>query len=154
MLKAVKKPPFYNTNSERHWNYFRSLEDDFEATDRYVEICGDNFNTYSIEYTRLFVSICSEVDVCLKILCDNIRNGFAGREMKEYRKEIMSSDRKHYPNLVIGMRSRFISCQPWEDWACNKAPDWWDAYNDVKHRRNEYYAKANLQNTLEALAAC
>jgi hypothetical protein len=152
MAKAETPPPFYNASTQRHWDYFRSLEDDFAKTDRYVQICKDNFETYSVEYTRLFIAICSEIDVCLKLLCVSVNNKFEGREMKAYRKELMKSRYKWYPEACVDMRGRFIMSMPWEEWSNGKAPDWWSAYNDVKHRRDQHFAKGNLENTIDALA--
>jgi hypothetical protein len=31
-------------------------------------------------------------------------------------------------------------------------PDWWRAYNEVKHHRHERYNSANLKNALNAVA--
>ena len=55
-----------------HWSYYMSLEDDLIETSRYVEICEDNFDTYSTRFTRLMLSAASEVDVVAKILCGQI----------------------------------------------------------------------------------
>jgi hypothetical protein len=46
-----------------HWSYYVSLEDDLIETGRYVEICEDNFDTYSTQFTRLLLAAASEVDV-------------------------------------------------------------------------------------------
>jgi hypothetical protein len=32
------------------------------------------------------------------------------------------------------------------------SPDWWKAYNKVKHQRSEHFDHANLHNALNALA--
>jgi hypothetical protein len=40
---------------------------------------------------------------------------------------------------------------PWENWQESKTPDWWRAYNNVKHDRDIYYHKATLQYTIAAI---
>ena len=39
---------------------------------RHVEICEDNLDIYSTQFTRLLLSAASEVDVVAKILCGQI----------------------------------------------------------------------------------
>ena len=53
----------------QYWNFFETLEDDFIETERYVSLDEDNFDTFSIEYNRLYQSVCSEIDVVAKYLC-------------------------------------------------------------------------------------
>lgn len=57
---------------QEHWRYFIALEQDLEGTTRYVEPAEDNFKTYSVEFTRLLLSACSEIDVVCKVLCQKI----------------------------------------------------------------------------------
>ena len=53
-------------------SYFQSFEKDIEQLSRYVNISEDNYSVYSVELTRLYLSICSEVDVALKVLCSTL----------------------------------------------------------------------------------
>jgi hypothetical protein len=46
---------------------------------------------------------------------------------------------------------------PFETWDGARrqiAPNWWIAYNRVKHQRSEHFAGANLRNTIAAMSAC
>jgi hypothetical protein len=152
MPTTTTPPPFYNTDTARHWFYYVALEEDFAATDRYVEICGENFKTFSTEYTRLFLSTCSEIDVVLKLFCETIVPKAKLKEMKDYRKVILKAH-PDVPKLHVGMRRQFISSQPWKEWAHANPPTWWNDYNAVKHKRDKNYQKANMENVLDALAA-
>jgi len=38
-----------------HWHYFLTLDADLDLTSRYVEICEDNFKTYSIEKDKKLI---------------------------------------------------------------------------------------------------
>ena len=42
-----------------HWAYFLALEDDLYTLSRYVEIAKPNYETYSIEISRLLLSACA-----------------------------------------------------------------------------------------------
>ena len=55
-----------------YWQYFLAIEADFAATARYVEICQDNFDTYSVEYAKLLLASSSETDVLCKVLCKEL----------------------------------------------------------------------------------
>jgi len=46
-----------------------------------------------------------------------------------------------------------LDFRPWENWSVDKSPDWWGAYNNVKHSRNIHFEQANLLNTITALGA-
>ena len=56
------------------WGYYIILENDFINTFQYVEPVDDNNLTYSKEYSKLLLSICSEVDILCKELCKLIEN--------------------------------------------------------------------------------
>jgi hypothetical protein len=44
-----------------HWNYPLVIETDVNRLSRYVEFCGDNFKTYSVELARLLMTSAAEV---------------------------------------------------------------------------------------------
>jgi hypothetical protein len=54
--------------------------------------------------------------------------------------------------MIIDVPQYELSLTPWNEWLQDKNPDWWRAYNDVKHKRHDYFADANLKNTLNAVA--
>lgn len=45
-----------------------------------------------------------------------------------------------------------LTFQPWTNLQEQSVPDWWRAYNEVKHHRHERYNSANLKNALNAVA--
>ena len=56
-----------------HWEYYLSIVEDLDAVSRYVHPLPDNFSTFSIELTRLLLSIGSEVDVvCMARAVKNV----------------------------------------------------------------------------------
>jgi len=146
MITETHKPYIY-------WNYFLSLEDDFEKVSRYIEICSDNNNTYSIELARSMLSSCSEVDVVLKELCKLLSNDFdcTRPNIDKYRKVIVEKIPNFYKEKVyIPRYGRKLN--PWINWGKNKNPNWWDGYNKVKHQRTEFFKLAKLKNSLNAMA--
>ncbi len=136
-----------------HWAYYVSLEDDLIETSRYVEICKDNFDTYSTQFTRLLLAAASEVDVVAKKLCLQIDTSGTHKNINDYRKVIVPKF-PAIPNMQMGIQWNPVRLKPWKSWEppTSSSPDWWQAYNDVKHKRNTHFKSANLRNALEAIA--
>src|SRR6476659_8836515 len=56
----------------RHWTFFETIDEDLNQYSRYLEFHESNFSAFSINLARLYLSICSEVDVVAKLLCHRI----------------------------------------------------------------------------------
>ena len=54
--------------------------------------------------------------------------------------------------MILVMPRFGLELCPWSNWQNNKKPDWWDAYNNVKHDRHKKYSDANLKNVLNSVA--
>lgn len=140
-------------NQNHHWNYFISIEKDMETLSRYIEFSGNNYDTYSIELAHILLSASSEVDVVLKQLCqalgiDNCEN------ILHYREAIMThSIGAKFANEEITISRFGLTYKPFENWNNGTSPDWWAAYNKVKHFRHDNFYKANLKNVLNAVGA-
>lgn len=61
---------------KNYWRYYRELEKEFIATLKCVELDTDNFNTYSIQYLKLFQTVCSEIDIIGKAMAGEINKDF------------------------------------------------------------------------------
>lgn len=136
----------------QYWQYFLALEDDLIKFSRYVEFDSSNYETYSIDLVRIYLSVCSEVDVVAKILANNLNNKDA-RNIGDYKKILLP----FYPNITnlsIDIPKYRLAFTPWKEWEESKtiSPVWWLKHNDVKHHRSEYYHEANLGNVLNAMA--
>jgi hypothetical protein len=134
-----------------HWNYFVALCEDVASVGRYVEFHADNFKTFSIEFVRLYLAAGSEVDVVAKQLCLKVDPRSKADKINSYRAEIL----KIFPGLpgvTVDFPRHALSFTPWQDWDAGKNPTWWGHYNAVKHQRHLDFPKANLENTLRAVA--
>ena len=135
-----------------HWDYYVSLTNDFEEISHYVEIHPDNFETYSIAFTRLFLSAGSEVDVVAKMLCKKYNSSSKAENIIGYRKELRKQEPK-ISTITIIMKRYGLEFIPWQAWGQgNTNPQWWKNYNNVKHNRNTRYKEANLEMCLQSLA--
>lgn len=141
-----------NEISLRYWDYFCALESDFKKISRYIEFTDDNLNTYSIELTKIFLSVCSEIDVLLKDICYELNNSSKPSNINQYQLIIKAK----LPELIleeVNINFSFLNVKPWESWTKGKTPKWWTNHNKVKHERSKYYNEANLDNVVNAIGA-
>lgn len=135
----------------KHWDYFLSVERDLQIIARYVEFEEDNFDVYSIEIARLLLAACAEVDVVCKQLCRRLDNGSRAGSIEAYREGIT----KYLPDFgrFRAIAPRYgLQLRPWANWNTGKVPDWWTAYNKMKHHRHSHFAHGNLKNSINAVA--
>lgn len=137
-----------------HWTLFRVIDEDLREFSRQVEFVPANFSTYSVTLLRLYLSICSEIDVVAKPLCQRVDARLPDRpNMDHYRQALKAQ----YPNLSavrITIRPMALALLPWQAWEEDMNPDWWQKHQLVKHQRDQHFAAANLGNVLHAAAGC
>jgi len=165
----------YEMFLKSYWNYFLELEENLLIIQRYVNFEQNNWKVYSNEFIKLLEVIGSEIDVIAKDIVvfknKDLKkkdiNGIAkwGYEIQKLIPDIDLKEIKfNYENIIT----------PWKDWKhekniCKdgmirmklvhgkKNPEWWIAYNRVKHERTTYtvngynYERANLENVINAL---
>ena len=139
-------------------NHYLLLEKDFELTTEYVTLSEDNYNTYSVSYLKLLLTIGSEIDVMLEFLAklynpSTKSSGFGCSK-------ILLENEPDLKTLEIKLKNEDIIIKPWD---CARIPEWWTAYNEIKHNRFEsadmfdstrkYYQYANLRNVINSLTA-
>src|SRR3990172_13038880 len=134
-----------------HWQYFLSLESDLQETGRSVEFHRDNFTAYSIEFARLLLTACSEIDVVAKLLCKSLNQDTSADDITQYRSEIMQAY-PQFPTIKVFIHRYALLREPWHAWGQGKSPDWWHTHNKVKHQRDLHFPGANLQNALDSVA--
>ena len=143
------------TFMNKYWRYYLLLEKKFTDTLNYVELAKENFSTYSVEYAHQLLAVGSELDTFFKIYC-----GFNLNERKnivDYTRFII----RDYPQITtqsVGIYNTEITLTPYEEWShwnsrSGNLLSWWDAYNLVKHNRQEKITKASMENVVTALAA-
>jgi hypothetical protein len=112
------------------------LENEFMDSTKYVSIDKIfNYNTYSDFYTKLFLSIGSEIDVICKDYCSFIDKTKSPDNIMGYNSIIISHDSGFCSRKII-MKNTNTTLIPWECWT-TKPPTWWKIYNKVKHQRTE-----------------
>jgi hypothetical protein len=98
-----------------HWSFFEMIDEDLHSFSRYVDFSEANFPTYSVYLARLYVSICSEIDVVAKLLCKRIKPDTKAGNIQDYHLIIAT----HYyflPKLKITILPIPLELMPWEIW--------------------------------------
>lgn len=145
-----------------YWKNYILLEKEFTETLEYITLDADNYDVYSPRFIKLLLQIGSEIDVNAKLLCTQYDAQSDAQSITDYR-NIIKGNEVDFCNTKVNIiqHSDIPSFIPWESWKQNLKPDWWIAYNKVKHERfqigdiggniKEYYKFANLKYTLFAL---
>lgn len=139
------------SNKFLHWNYFLALESDIGVLSRFIEFTTDNFRAYSLEMAHLLLATASEVDVVAKLLCKTVDPCSSPEKINEYR-EVLNLARPTIKDMTVTIPRFSLTLTPWSNWRRNRTPQWWSDHNAVKHERNLNFRKANLKNTLNAMA--
>lgn len=134
-----------------HWNYLLALDTDVAHVARYIEFAPPNYETYSLELAGVLMAAASEVDVVAKIACSYVNPNAKPENIDEYR-DVLVPNWPNLPNYPVQLSRFGLNCTPWANWANKANPDWWRAYNNVKHKRNKHYGEANLKHAIDAVA--
>ena len=136
---------------ESHWNYLLAIEADLERLSRFIEFDQRNFDCFSVEISRIMLAAGSEVDVVCKQICRKLNHGSSASSINLYRNEICAVY-PHIPDFEVLLPRYGLTLKPWSNWRTQSTPpDWWTAYNKIKHQRDAEYHRANLQNALNSV---
>lgn len=136
------------------WNYYLTLVKELETVSDFIEFDEANYQTYSVELAKILMAASSEVDVVMKQICNSLNKRKKHKNIDDYKKTIKANTIKDFfINEAVVLPRHGLELHPWDNWKGANNPDWWGAYNKIKHERNEHFSKATLKNTLNAMAA-
>lgn len=124
---------------------FSSLENQFLACMEYIPFISRNMDTVSPKFVPLLIETCSLIESIFRYMA-------RGKELRNFREfsktyeESMGLDEAASLFLVSPMQI----FQPFKNWTIIQ-PDWWSAYNRVKHDRIGNYHEATYMLTAMAL---
>lgn len=137
--------------SLEHWRYFLTLEEDLERTLRYVEPTTANMKAHSMEFARLILAACSEVEVVAKVLCREIDPTAAPDKITDYAAIILRSFPR-LPETLVQAPMYGMQMHPWKEWASGVTPGWWRDHQKVKHSRHDFFSLADLEHAVVSLS--
>lgn len=135
---------------KEYWRMYLILEKELVEALDYVELSQNNFQTTSITFSKLLLSIGSEIDNVFREC-----SGIPGRSnIETYFNSIVTK----YPSIVnqqVKVKDTDISLTPYKGWngiQPSQSLIFWDRYNGLKHDRVINSKNASLENVLNALA--
>lgn len=137
--------------NNHHWNHFLMLDSDTIELSRFIEFAPANYRTYSLELAGLLMSAAAEVDVVAKLACVRADASAKRANIRDYYK-ILSLHRPKLKDYPVRIDRFGLKFKPWTSWTSTQSPKWWEACNQVKHRRDAEFPAANLKNALNAVA--
>jgi hypothetical protein len=139
-------------NALMHWNYFLSTESDVLNLSKYVDFSPSNFDCYSIEITRILFASASEADVIAKAICKIAEPESSADNIIKYQ-DVITRHFRTIESFKVTMPRFGLEFVPWSNWSRPQTtPDWWTAYNKVKHHRDQHFAMGTLKNCLNSVA--
>ncbi len=154
----------YAKSPEHYVRAFLLIQDDLKKLFEYIEPSEESKNTYSYRIHELLMRTCIEIEANFKaILVENIYTPAKDRYKNDiYNISVYKKiDKTHHlssyqVSLPIWNGSPKIF-KPFENWknqdSKNSKLQWYQAYNDSKHNRQDEFKKANLENLLDAVSA-
>lgn len=143
-----------------------NIEKELRSIFNFIEPDEKNKDVFSFELYSLLLRSCTEVELnCKQIMEANGANPQGHFfTMTDYKKLEKSSLLSKYTATFSNWRQRNTTSQELEytrkefcpfsnfDTSIGKSPDWYDAYNKVKHNREENLEMASLENCMNAVA--
>jgi len=131
-----------------NWRCFLALEEELANTQNFVEIQKNNYKTFSIKYRSIIMQACSEIEIIYKRIC-NIEPE-SKTDMKIYRDFIINNHHQDFFNVEVLIPIYHEKLKPWLVCTENKSPEFWRAYNVIKHQGK--LEEATLENAINSLA--
>jgi len=99
-----------------HWSFFEAIDADLHEYSRYLEFDERNFTAYSVNLVRLYLSICSEIDVVLKMLCKQLGEPTQrGSDINHYR-AVITQKYPNFGNVRVLIHPMNRPVWPWIEW--------------------------------------
>ena len=126
----------------QHWEKFKILETELSTVSRYINICEHNLKTHSFELSALILRACTDVEIIRKRMTEKKDNGSAATRLFELYPDIRDAE------VFLPLWS--LTFAPWKSLPDSK-PDWWKAYEDIKHDHSTSTRAGNLEYFLKSL---
>ena len=135
-----------------------SLFDEMRTAFKYAEPTIDNTSAYGHRFRELIILACTEVEACLRgILCANTptEQHKTNYKTKDYVRLLDPMQLSKW-SVFLTDYPEFPAISPFKHWHADnptKSLPWYDAYNAVKHDRENAFKRASIGSVIEAMAA-
>jgi len=136
----------------KQWQYFLTLENDFLTTLKFVELDKKNFDTFSIEFSKLLLLIGAEFESVSKTLLKHVEPDVTVGDILDIKAGLL----KHFSRICeneVRVPKFKLSFFPFKDWDKGSKLKWWDGYTQIKHNRLTNFEHAKLENVLFSIGS-
>jgi len=134
---------------------------------KYISFTDENLKTYSNKIHELHLRVCSEVENMLKVVVhnnfvdkDKIREAYPTKKKNldfEYYLSVACTEFNLNKKIVkfkgaAAFGQQLDEIQPFNIKADDKVPEWWTAYNKLKHDKLANFNKCTLGDLINSLA--
>ncbi|MCG6157080.1 hypothetical protein [Rubinisphaera margarita] len=126
----------------------------FQTAAKYVPYCPEHLDVWSPQFAQIILECASQVDSLWKAV-EKTENPSSSTDKLTIKNHWDRYRDSVSPQKVIffgGPNPAVIS--PFDVWSDTtfQSPDWWQAYNKLKHDRFTYQAEATMSNALRSIA--
>jgi len=130
---------------------YQIFEKKFEEFLRVLPLTAENEKAWSPELVGLFLDVSGMVDsVARHIVGKNATKKTHELNIDDFEKHLLTKERIIDSRVAVYVYPLKV-ISPYDGYRA--ADGWWKVYSSLKHNRIEHYTKANLSNTLNALAS-
>jgi hypothetical protein len=133
-----------------------ALIEQLEHICRIIHPVEENFQAFGHETRNVLILACTEVEAQWKNILKYNRVKKDRASTKDYVVLLEAMKLNEY-EVTLTYYPWFKPVKPFKDW-CDKCPtqslEWYEAYNRVKHNREEMFGDATLDRAIQAVTGC
>ena len=135
---------------------YQNIQSSLDSLFNFIEPAEINLKTYGHKIRELLILACTEAEyLLLKTLTEN---GYTEKQRYNTTDYIKCRDILKLNQYEVGLKQYsdlgiFAPFKEWDTCHTTESIAWYDAYNKVKHNRNDNIANANIKHLLDAVSA-
>ena len=146
--------PEFATDRTTAIRAYHAIEKDLRQVFDFIEPHDQNLTTFSTRLYEIFLRASTEFESnCKLILSENGYNSIHDFNMGDYKKINQATRLSEYKIQLTIWANAPRLLKPLLSWSSNGSLHWYQKYNTVKHNRSREFHLANLENTVDAVAA-
>src|SRR5579885_3105939 len=134
---------------EKMQNFYLYTDREFNELSQIIPL-DNKLETYSPRFYNILQSTCGQVENICRILCEKLQLRPSKSNFASYYSEL-NVDGMLEKQAVYLIKKNEVK-MPFKI-TSNKTPDWWQNYNDTKHKLPDGILQGNIGNTINALSA-
>lgn len=134
---------------------YHTIEKDLRQVFDFIEPDNRNLTTFSTRLYEIFLRASTEFESnCKLILSENVYSyGKRNLNITDYKRINEATHLLEYKIQLSVWANQPLLLEPFLCWSSCETLNWYKEYNAVKHNRSSEFHRANLKNTVDAVAA-